>query len=248
MSILATCSCGGQQRLPNSYEGKQVKCLKCGKMIQVGGGPALTERRMKIENTTLVARCESQQTQQADSVLKKVANQQHVGVGITDKVKIPFGWSELQIRKQASGEMLVCEADYSQNPWADVREDIVVCIKVGWGQLDLIKKFSANPLTCTFSQSIQTAAGCFDEEELLMRRLKKPKGEDSGWFIGPVDQHRLAVIHEKSEYETILSYQLLTLRPSMVYALMLPIEFKIQFRGDTMTSVVDGDDRTIFTA
>lgn len=249
MSILATCSCGGQQRLPNSYEGKQVKCLKCGKMVQVGGsGAGLSERRLKVGDMTLVARCEASQVQQADSVLNKVAAQQNIGVGLGDKVKIPFGWSELQLQKRGT-EMLVCEADYSRNPWADVREDITVCIKVGWGQLDLIKKFSANPLACSFSQSIQTAAGCLDsDEELLMRRLKKAKGDDSGWFIGPADQEKLALIHERSDYDTILSYQLLALRPSMVYVLMLPLEFKINFRGDTMTSVMDGDDNVIYTA
>lgn len=248
MAILAVCSCGGQQRLPSSYEGKQVKCPKCGKMVQVGGGggAALTERRLKLPTMTLVARCEPQQVQQADSVLNKVAAQQNVGVGLTDKVKLPFGWSELQIQKRGS-EMLVCEADYSKNPWSDVREDIIVCIKVGWGQLDLIKKFSANPLSCTFSQGIQTAAGCFAEEELLMRRIKRSKGDDSGWFIGFVDEERMAGVHERSDYETILSYQLLALRPSMVHALMLPLEFKVKFRGDTMTSVIDGDDREIYT-
>ncbi|HSP07257.1 MAG TPA: hypothetical protein VLR94_08775 [Acidobacteriota bacterium] len=243
MAILAICSCGMQQRLPNSYDGKEVKCLKCGKMVKVGGS-GLAEHRLQVGSITLVARCEPTQVQQADQVLKRLVANHSGGVGLVDRVKIQFGWSELQLQKRGA-DLWVCEADYSRNPWSDVREDIIVAINVGWSQADLIRKVSAKPMSCTFTQEIQTISNCFSVQELMMRRIKRPKGEDSGWFIGPTDPAALQDAHEKGEYETILSYQLLTLRFGMVQALLLPLEFKALFSGNTLVSVLDGDDREV---
>lgn len=244
MAILATCTCGSQQRLPNSYEGKEVKCLKCGKMVRVGG-TGLSERRLQVGSVTLVARCEPSQVQQADMVLKKLAANHSGGVGLIDRVKIQFGWSELQLQRNGS-DLWVCEADYSRNPYSDLREDIIVAINIGWAQAELIRKVAAKPMSCTFLQAIQTIAGCFTEHELMMRRIKRPKEEDSGWLIGPTNPTSMAHGHEKGEYETVLSYQLLNLRPSMLQALILPVEFKAYFQGDLLVSVLDGDDREVY--
>jgi hypothetical protein len=245
MAIVAVCDCGGQQKLPNSYEGKEVKCLKCGNMIRVGViGAALSERRLQAGDVTLVARCEPQLEAQADAVLRRIVAQHSGGVGLTDRVKISFGWSELQLQRRGS-ELLVCEADYTRNPWSDVREDISLAINIGRAQAELAKKVSVKVLLCTFSQSIQTAAGCLAEEEILMWRIRKPKPEDSGWFIGPVDQERLARVHEQGDYDPILSYQLVSLRPELIPALILPMEFKVHFRGKDMISVKDGYDNEL---
>lgn len=245
MAILAVCSCGSQQRLPNSYEGKEVPCLKCGKMVRVGDpGASMSERRLEVGKVTLVARCEPSQIQQADAILRKVAAQQSSGVGLVDRVKVHMGWSQLQLQKRGS-ELLVCEADYSRNPYSDLREDISVVIKVGWGQADLAKKLSVNTMMCTFNQGINITEGCFSEQDLIMRRIKKPKDDDSGWFISPADPAKLAAADEKGEYDTIQSYQLLSRRPGMLSALILPLEFKARFSGDTLVSVLDPDNQEI---
>src|SRR5262245_62484673 len=109
MSIVVVCKCGGEQRLPNSYEGKEVKCLKCG-AVTVGGvlGASMSERRLEANGIPLVSRCEPSQIPQADAVLKKVVANSNAGVGLVDKARIPLGWSELQLRKQGS-ELLICE-------------------------------------------------------------------------------------------------------------------------------------------
>lgn len=242
MAILATCVCGSQQRLPNSYEGKEVKCLKCGKMVRVGG-TSLSERRLTVGNLTLVAHCEPAQIEQADMVLKKIASRQGSGVGLVDRVKIELGWSEVQLQKRGS-ELHVCEADYYHNPWSDLREDIVLAIQVNWSQADLLRKVGAKPMPCTFVQEIQAASGCFSEADLLMRRIKRPKGDDSGWFISIVDPSAL----KTDETETVLSYQLLKHRPGMMQALLLPLEYKARFHENELVSVLDPDDNEVFTA
>lgn len=237
MAILATCGCGAQQRLPNSYDGKEVKCLKCGMMVRVGGND-LSERRLQVGVITLVARCEASQVSQADMVLKKIAGNNNVGVGLVDRVKIEFGWSEFQLQKRGS-EMMICEADYFRNPWSDLRDDIVVALQVGAAQAELARKTGAKPMPCTFVQGIQTVAGCFSQSELMMRRIKRPKDDDSGWFIGPSNP----TSHD--DLETILTYQLLKHRPGMLQALMLPIEFKAYFQDNELVSVLDGDDNEV---
>jgi hypothetical protein len=239
MAILAVCTCGSQQKLPNSYEGKEVKCLKCGKMIKVGGGTSLIERRLQVGQIMLVTRCEPSQAQQADMVLKKIAANHNTGVGLVDRVKIELGWSEVQLQRRGA-ELFVCEADYSRNPYSDLRDDITVAIKVGWAQADLARKVAAKTMPCTFLQEVQTVAGCFSEPELMMRRIKRPKDEDSGWFIG------LSKPAPHDETEVILSYQLLKHRPGMLQALILPMEYKAYFRGNDLVSVLDADDLEVF--
>lgn len=242
MAILATCVCGSQQRLPNSYEGKEVKCLKCGKMVRVGGTP-LSERRLAVGDLTLIARCEPTQVEQADMVLKKIASRQGSGVGLVDRVKIELGWSQVELQKRGS-ELYVCEADYSRNPWSDLREDIVVAIQVNWAQADLLRKVSAKPMPCTFLQEIQAATECFSEIDLLMRRIKRSKENDSGWLITPANPSAL----NTDETEPILAYQLLKHRPGMVQALLLPLEYKARFRQNDLISVLDPDDNEVYTA
>jgi hypothetical protein len=172
-------------------------------------------------------------------VISKHATQQG---GLAEGATFQVGWSVWKL-VPTRGTLELHEPDYSGNPFLNFRSNISASLKVLLAQNEIVQKTHANPCTARFDDKIVLRKGCLTQDRLYMER-STPADGDSGWYISRAGEHSNP---EVNELESIYSFQLLSLRPSLLSCLLLPPGWLVVWNGDKIEAVVNAQDETILS-
>lgn len=264
MAIEVICSCGGKQRVPNSYERMEIKCASCGNMVLVlpegerpaakAAAPKLVERRLEFNNYTLIGKFRPEQPG-IDSLLKTVAARIGMGSSSLNGTKITVGWSVLSIRQKVE-ELYLEEPDFAIDPHKFAQEDLTTSLKVN----ELLSGFTKllpglRLFDCTCFDTITCPTTVFQNRTLFLRRLRHPSHSDSGLYLSPNDPMEFSKTMEQqkhkvqvgTETERMETYVLLKNRMSILRCLGLPLDHMAQFEGDELTHVYGPKNKLVWS-
>jgi hypothetical protein len=192
-----------------------------------------------IAETRTAVKCLPHQAALAEDVLttlERIGAQKPVAAG----TRVRFGWSLLTLREDADG-LIVCEPDFSGDPFQDLRPDLSTTLDVLANQTVFVRRVGVVPADVTFDQYLVVARGSLESNVVQLFRSTPSTIDDSGWSISAADN--TAPIDDPDSFEAIRSYQLLSLRPAVLPVLVLPPEFAAVMDGDVVTAVFDAQGR-----
>lgn len=196
---------------------------------------------LKVSGKTIQFFCHDALATQAKwlgGLLRDILKEQGLGF-LKDGATIGLGWSVLKF-VQIDDHYLLCEPDFSSNPFSRFRKDLTCTLQVQMEQNELLKLFEIEEGVPTrFDQKMIIAKGCLNEREIYLERIAVDDPADSGWFIGYKEQPATAM-----ENEALYVYQLLELRPTVLKALIFPIGYLVVFDGYEIVSIVNEQNET----
>lgn len=202
----------------------------------------MIEDTVKINEKSILIRYSSYLRKQAQWVENLIVDLNQQGVLIENDLKIKFGWSFLIFREYESNRFILCEPDFSHNPFTDVKQSIDFTIKIQLAQSSFAQDCGVESLVTSFQDKIILAKGCLDKEKLFMERIAPASEQsDSGWFINALEDG-----NENPELEAIYAFQLLSLRPEIFPALILPPEFIVLTNKEGIAKVINQNNEVVY--
>jgi hypothetical protein len=258
MAIEVTCLCGTKQHVPNTADGTEVKCIRCGKLVPVTLEPppvrtlspeaSLVERRLDLENYAITAKFQPEYAGEADHLLKTVAASIGISASAADGMKVRVGWSILTIRQRVQ-ELFLYEPDFSGDVHKETREDLSTTLRVNAAQARLSRMLPGVKLIgCTCFDTIQVPEGVFSHRKLFMRRIKAPIHSESGLYISPTDPLEALKAKEPEETRNRESYLLLKERFAVLQVLGLPPEYVAEFDGNEVVVIYGLKNKVVWKA
>jgi len=190
----------------------------------------------RIHGRDIVVQCEDYLHRQAVFLVDLLKQTQPELIGEGNRLRV--GWSILTFRSR-DDELLVCEPDFSGNPFESTRDDVTWTLLVLARQQDCLRDLGLAEVPVCFHDKIVIAAGCLGESKIYLER-KPPKAGDSGWYIGRPDPSG-----NNTDLEAIYVYQLLESRPLLMQYLLLPPGYLIVLEGERVLEVLDENDRPV---
>jgi hypothetical protein len=177
---------------------------------------------------------------QAEALLAALEGQHAQGMTVRAGAHIRFGWSFL-IFQEGIGELVVCEPDYTSNPFAETRDDVSVFLRVLASQTALVQMLGVTPIEVSFQDKIIYANGVFESGQIYAERIQpRPEKRDSGWFVGFTNGD-----NSQANLRSGYVFQLLTHKPILMQTLLLPPGCIVLLDGNQIRDVVDSDDRSL---
>lgn len=201
----------------------------------------MEDKIFTIDEKTILIRYSSHLREQVEWLESLIIELNKQGTLIEDGVKIQFGWSFLIFREYEYNKLIVCEPDFSKNPFIDEKRSIDFTIEIQAVQNSFAQRCGIEPVFTLFQDKIILAKGCLNEEKLFMERIN-PDSEygDSGWFINAVENN-----NENPELEAIYVYQLLSLKPELLPVLILPPGFIVLINNKIVEKVINQNNEVI---
>lgn len=203
----------------------------------------LGTKQAMVGATPLIVRCDESLARQADwlfGLLQKLSIQ---GVPIEAGRRIEFGWSMLSFRSDQKGGLVVCEPDFSSNPFMQVRDDISCTLEIQERQNALAKRLDITLVPASFQDKVVIDKGCLSASRIYMERnFDAPKG-DSGWYIGFYD-----AASKEPELEALYVYELVRQRPELMECLGLPPGFMAVFNDRRLEAVMDSSNKVVLSS
>ncbi|MEX5753174.1 hypothetical protein AB6B30_05905 [Acinetobacter baumannii] len=162
----------------------------------------MEEKVIELNEKNILMRYSSRLSVQAKWLVELIVDMSRKGVSIEDGVKIQFGWSFLIFRNFDDNQLILCEPNFSSNPFSEEKYSIDFTLEVQALQNSFSKRYGVNPIVTLFQDKIILVKGCLDKEKLFMERIEPnlEKG-DSGWFINILEDDG-----ENIEYEVIYAF------------------------------------------
>lgn len=191
-------------------------------------------------------RCEDNLRDQGQWLADTIAGFEARGRALADGLAAEVGWTTFVLRQQPDGALRVCEPDYSADPFKTLRPEVTASLTVLAAQIDLARSLTVEPVPCRFDQTLVVRKGVLDEARVFANR-QAPKGEDSGWYLGPAHDGRAAPPPPRAEdLESLRLYQLLQRRPTILYALALPPGYTVVWNGHNIEALADPQGRNLW--
>lgn len=165
---------------------------------------------------------------------------------IKDEAKIEIGFSVYILCRDERGYK-VAAPDYGASPFSDITEDLTAAFLIQMETLELLQKYNINGETVRFDDELAVAKGSIDKPKICMQRFRELDG--SGWCVNEISQGEDGTFShvEADEYESVYAYQLLSLRPALLKALMLPYDYIAIFDGEDIVEILNENDESILT-
>jgi hypothetical protein len=204
---------------------------------------------------TIVLNCDHRLEQQAEWLLKTIG-EIHKTDPIQDGSTIEVGWSILVLVASESGQLVVCEPDFDEDPLEKVVDDVTRTLYILAEQNYVITETHTEETAQIprFDQTVVLKKGVLEEENIFLERSESDgeNVDDSGWFIGNAEDDDIDENEEISEedideeYEACYVYELLKKRPALLSVLGLPPGYVVVFNGDEIDAIVDENDEDIW--
>lgn len=201
----------------------------------------MEEKIIELNERNILMRYSSRFSEQANWLAELIVDMNKKGISLESGIKIQFGWSFLIFRNFDDNQLILCEPDFSRNPFSEEKNSIDFTLEVQALQNSFAKRCGVDPIATLFQDKIILVKGCLDKEKLFMERIEPDleKG-DSGWFINTLEDDS-----EDIEYEAIYSFQLLKLRPELMSVLMLPPGFIVLVDKNTIEKVINEKNEVV---
>ncbi|MEH7460197.1 hypothetical protein V7183_24235 [Bacillus sp. JJ1127] len=161
---------------------------------------------------------------------------------IVDGFTVQIGWSIFILSKHENGYHVLAP-DYTQNPFQDTTDDLTIALWVQLEQVHWLRQLNIEGVMTKFNDKIVIAKNVFQLDEIYLQRSSDCNENDSGWYIGPVNE-----ADETGELEAISAYELLKIRPSIIQVLSLPYEYLVVFRKDSIKAILNENDINVWSA
>jgi hypothetical protein len=195
------------------------------------------------DGISLVAECSEDLREQAQELLKKLAELNQKVPKLKDGTTIEFGWSLLTL-SDSNGELVVCEPDFARDPFHNYVPYVDHTLRVLTEQVTLLNFLGLEAANSSFRDRILISRGCLQQERIYLKRSLAEALNDSGWYIGEVEDSKPEVTTD--DLDIIYVYQLLILRPSLMKVLSLPPENLVVFSGDKIEAIFNESGKNIW--
>lgn len=193
-------------------------------------------KEVKIGPERIVVTCADTLSNQAEWLLGLLARLYSQGVPIEEGKKIQFGWSMLSFIRREDGVLMVCEPDFTNDPFTRFREDISDTLVIQGKQNSLAERLGVIPCPPSFQDKIVLEKGCLATSRVYLERRSTSPG-DSGWYIGNRDSG-----DKSPELDAIFVYQLLKLRPDILPVLCLGVGYLVIFGESGLEAIINEKD------
>jgi hypothetical protein len=203
---------------------------------------ALAMRTLDTKGGTLAVRCEPALAAQADFLLQCVKGFDGKGKGLADGVTIAFGWSVLKLRRDGD-RLRVEQPDFAggAETWTD---DVSTTLKVAAEQAEVCRRTKVEPADVTFRHTLVARKDSFKLKGLYLERQRPAKKtNDSGWYVGPLDDESTP---GADDLEVLHTWELLAKRPMVVSVLCLPIGYQVTIDGDRIVDIANEKNKTVW--
>ncbi|MBI4616012.1 MAG: tetratricopeptide repeat protein [Planctomycetes bacterium] len=182
----------------------------------------------------------------AEELLDAAASHGGEEKGLQDGLRIGFGWMPITLRGQGP-ELALCEPDFEGDPRVDLCEDVSATLQVSVMHALVAELAGVSPIEARCWQTVLVARGAIEQEFVVMHRNEEPTDEHSGWYVGPLDPREIDRVAANKDYELLPGFEILKLRPHLVKAMCLPVQYMAYFRGDRITRITDAEDNEVFS-
>lgn len=191
----------------------------------------------QLADDTLIARCDTEQAGALPWLLDMLTTRHYerpLAAGSTVRV----GWTVLALQRRDSGAVLLCEPNFAADPWNSLLPDVTRSLAVLRAHAAMLNRLppGVEGREIAFYDRLVVARGALDQPALVAQRDAAAFAGHGGWYIGTTEGLDTA-LPPQQRYETPFVYELLTRRPSVLPALVLPLGTQIQLDGDGVTSM-----------
>ncbi len=179
---------------------------------------------------------------EAAALLDLLARQHADGLVLAPGLRLRVGWTFL-VLQETDGELVVCEPDYTGNPFQQLRSDVSTFLRVTASHQWLAAMLGVTPTEASFQDKIIYAAGVFDAKRLYAERLP-PNAEknDSGWFYGYRDDDG---DNSPQNLRAAGLYELLLRKPILMQTTVLPAGCLVILEDDRIQDIVGADNQSL---
>jgi hypothetical protein len=183
----------------------------------------------------LTLACQDDMAHQGLWLLDLVASRAEVGPGLADGTTVQVGWSVLTLAATAGGTLEVREPAFDSDPLAATRADVSTTLRVLAAQTELLRRVGSEGLAARFDDKVIVQKGCLAEPGIYAQR-SQPSPGDSGWYVGLADGPAAV---GADDLRAIRLFQLLTLRPGLLAAMALPVDWMCVWQGEDIRGIAD---------
>jgi hypothetical protein len=189
--------------------------------------------------------CDEKLREQGQWLADTVAGFEQRGGRLGDGVAVEVGWTTFVLRIQPDGALRVNEPEYGADPFKTVRPDVTVSLTILAAQIDMLRSLGLTPVPCRFDQKLIVRKGVLEAARIFANR-REPKGEDSGWYIGPAHDGRPGEPPKPEDLEALRLFELVRRRPEILYALALPVGYTVVWNGNNIEALADPQGRNLW--
>ena len=190
----------------------------------------------KIHDITFNARAEEPLYPQVQTLFQTI--QAIPAKNIRNGYSIEFGFTVFFLVEKGN-EYCIVAPDYKKYPYSDTTEDLTIALWIQLEQAHLLRLYNLECEGVRFDDKVIVAKNALQENAIYLQRFSNCGKGDSGWCIKPVEHG------EAGDFEAYYAYQLLSIRPALIKALILPYEYIVIFEGDTIVSIMNEQDEDI---
>ena len=200
-----------------------------------------------IDGKNVNTYCDETLSVQAESILEMIGNTQKSKNILQDGYKIQIGWSMYFINL-IDGELAITIPDYKKNPFKDTESDISLAVLVQMQQNDMLRQTNMEGEYVTFQDTMIILKDALDSSDLFFVREETEKAKDSGWYLGLLSDAENRESRPVSDYISVHTYQLLTIKPELLKLLFLPTGSMAIIKYDEITEILDADNNLILSS
>lgn len=192
----------------------------------------------------LVTSCRADLKDQVNELFMKLNEIDKKEPPLRNGTTIDFGWSKLML-KGDERELVIHEPDFYHNPLSDFLPRVDNTLDVLTQQVSLLNQLRIRGTTAYYSHQLILSKGCLGKEKIYLERSEGTQKDDTGWFIGDVDNKTDSDSPEN--FEILRVFELLQKRPALMQVLALPPGFLVVFLKDRIVQVFDDAGKNLWT-
>ena len=175
----------------------------------------------------------------ADIIESRLSPENQMNDGNT----IQVGWAVFKLIR-INDELQLCEPYFVGNALVNFRPTVSTSLMILQSQTSLLSRVGSDGQDVRYDDKVTLQKGCLSNHRIFAERGVSEQG-DSGWFFGCANPEEPSAPLAPSDLETILSYELIFLRPSALAAMALPSGWLISWNGNEIEAVADHEDRNV---
>jgi len=194
-----------------------------------------------IGDEKLIVECEAELQPLATEVMRKLEAANAQGLAMRDGARVQLGWSVITLRAD-NGRLRVCEPAFNTNPFQLFTPTLDISLRLLDAQVRVLRRVKEEGVDVMFDQIVLAARGALEVPDIYLKRLAPLQNEDSGWFIGDLNQIEDATTEHT---EAVPAFKLLRKREAVIQVLALPPGYIVTMKKDVIDQVFDsnGQDR-----
>jgi hypothetical protein len=193
----------------------------------------------QIGSHDVVLECADAYSELAGSVLDTLAELDRAGPQLRPGSTVQFGWSLLTLKAE-DDKLRVCEPDFSGDV-SRPRPNIDTTLSVLKEQVSVLRAVGEEGVDVRFTQFVAVGVGAMTTPDLFLKRDAPVADDDSGWFVGRLED--LEAARSAEEVDALRIWEVLKLRPVLVQVMALPPGYVAIVRGSHVEALLDKDLR-----